>query len=78
MLEAVEVASRQLESSLKQSAKSLRDKYLVPPATTDFGIIFLPTEGPYAEALRRAGLARVCPARVPGCIGRTHNTARLS
>ena len=56
-VEAVEVASRQLESSLKQSAKSLRDKYLVPPATTDFGIIFLPTEGPYAEALRGAGLA---------------------
>jgi len=55
--DALETASRQLESSLKQSARMLRDKYVAPPATTDFGILFLPTEGLYAEALRRAGLA---------------------
>jgi DNA recombination protein RmuC len=37
-------------------AKNIRDKYLDPPNTTDFGILFLPTEGLYAEALRRIGL----------------------
>lgn len=53
---AVEDASRQLERAVKEMAKAIRDKYLDPPATTDFGIMFLPTEGLYAEVLRRTGL----------------------
>ncbi len=45
-------AANELKSMIKQAAKSIRDKYLQPPATTDFGIMFLPTEGLYAEVLR--------------------------
>src|SRR5690606_10887569 len=50
-LQAVESASRQLENSIKASAKSICDKYLNPPRTTDFGILFLPTEGLFAEVV---------------------------
>ncbi|MFZ5353490.1 MAG: DNA recombination protein RmuC [Bacillota bacterium] len=53
---AVDEASRQLEIRVKASAKDIRDKYIDPPNTTDFGIMFLPTEGLYAEVLRRPGL----------------------
>jgi len=52
----VEESSKQLERAVKEMAKAIRDKYLDPPATTDFGIMFLPTEGLYAEVLRRTGL----------------------
>lgn len=55
--EAVEEAGRQLELRIRGEARSIRDKYLDPPHTTDFAILFLPTEGLYAEALRRPGLA---------------------
>ncbi len=54
---AVEAASRALEMRLRDEAKKIRDKYVEPPYTTDFAILYLPTEGLYAEALRRAGLA---------------------
>ncbi|MDR3578771.1 MAG: DNA recombination protein RmuC [Oryzomonas sp.] len=54
---AAEEAARQLERAVKEMAKAVRDKYLDPPHTTDFGIMFLPTEGLYAEVLRRPGLA---------------------
>lgn len=54
---AVEAAVRQLELSIKGFAKVIQEKYLSPPSTTDFGIMFLPTEGLYAEVLRRPGLA---------------------
>jgi len=53
---AAELASRQLEQRLKAEAKSIRDKYLAPPHTTDFALMFLPVEGLYAEAVRRPGL----------------------
>ena len=56
-LEGVERASRQLEATLKFCAKNISEKYIAPPATTDFGILFLSTEGLYAEAMRNAGLA---------------------
>jgi len=52
----VEEAARQLERTIREMAKNIRDKYLEPPATTDFGIMFLPTESLYAEVLRRGGL----------------------
>jgi len=54
--DAVEAAARQLEASVKVCARDIRDKYLNPPRTTDFGILFLPVEGLCAEVLRRAGL----------------------
>jgi DNA recombination protein RmuC len=53
---AAELAAKALEQRLRLEAKTIRDKYIAPPHTTDFGILFLPTEGLYAEALRRAGL----------------------
>ena len=52
----VEEVSKKLERIIKDMAKNIRDKYLDPPYTTDFGIMFLPTEGLYAEILRRTGL----------------------
>jgi DNA recombination protein RmuC len=55
--EAVEAASKQLETQIKGCAKSIHDKYVSPPRTTDFAILFLPTEGLFAEVLRRPGLA---------------------
>ena len=54
---AVELCSRELENVVKACAKTFSGKYLAPPATTDFGILFLATEGLYAEVLRRPGLA---------------------
>ncbi|MBI2305711.1 MAG: DNA recombination protein RmuC [Rhodocyclales bacterium] len=54
---AVEVAARALETRLKNEAKTIREKYIEPPHTTDFAILYLPIEGLYAEALRRPGLA---------------------
>jgi DNA recombination protein RmuC len=55
--EGVESAARALEARLKTEARSVRDKYVEPPYTTDFAVLYLPTEGLYAEALRRPGLA---------------------
>jgi DNA recombination protein RmuC len=49
-------AAKQLESRIKAEAKSIRDKYINPPDTTDFAIMFLPIEGLFAEVLRRTGL----------------------
>ena len=56
-IELAEQAVKQLEARIKLEAKSIRDKYIDPPATTDFAILFVPTEGLYAEILRRPGLA---------------------
>jgi DNA recombination protein RmuC len=52
----VEAASSALESRLRGCAKSIKDKYINPPRTTDFAILFLATESLYAEVLRRPGL----------------------
>lgn len=54
---AVEEASRAIETRLKTEAKSIREKYVSPPHTTDFAMLYLPIEGLYAEALRRPALA---------------------
>jgi DNA recombination protein RmuC len=51
-----EAAGKALEARLRAEAKSIAEKYVSPPHTTDFAILFLPTEGLYAEALRRVGL----------------------
>ena len=53
---ALETAGRAIETRLRQEAKTVRAKYLAPSYTTDFAILFVPTEGLYAEALRRPGL----------------------
>jgi DNA recombination protein RmuC len=52
----VELISRQFETSVKKNARDIREKYIYPPVTTDFAIMFVPTEGLYAEILRRTGL----------------------
>ena len=54
--EAAAAASRELEVAVRREAQTIHDKYIAPPATTDFAILFLPTEGLYAEVLRRPGL----------------------
>lgn len=54
--EEIEQAGRDLEASFKVSAAEISKKYLQPPYTTDFAIMFLPTEGLYAELIRRPGL----------------------
>ena len=53
---AVELAARALEARFKLEARSIREKYIAAPHTTDFAILFVPTESLYAEALRRPGL----------------------
>jgi DNA recombination protein RmuC len=57
--QAAEMAGRQLELRIRTCAKDIADKYLKPPMTTDFAILFLPTEGLFAEVLRRPGLAEL-------------------
>ncbi|GAB3309039.1 DNA recombination protein RmuC [Haliea atlantica] len=53
---AVQAATDALMRTVKASAKEIHDKYINPPATTDFGILFLPTEGLYAEVLRQPAM----------------------
>ena len=55
---AVETAIKTLESQLKRCAKDICEKYINPPKTTDFALLFLPSEGLYAEAIRRVGLVQ--------------------
>ena len=52
----IEVAQKNLEQTIKKMAKDISDKYLDPPNTSDFGILFLPFEGIYAEVVRKASL----------------------
>ena len=54
-----EAAGKALEGRIRLEAKSIAEKYIEPPYTTDFAILFLPTEGLYAEVLRRPGLIEV-------------------
>ena len=54
--DAAEEAAKMLSSRIKGCAKDISEKYLNPPKTTYFGIMFLPTEGLYAEVIRRTGL----------------------
>ncbi len=53
---SIEVANKNIESVIRKMAKDIRDKYLDPPNTTDFGVMFLPFEGIYAEVIRRSQL----------------------
>lgn len=58
-IESVEKAGKQLENRVKTCARDISEKYLNPPKTTDFGILFLPIEGLFAEVIRRTGLIEV-------------------
>ncbi|NDI84188.1 DNA recombination protein RmuC [Undibacterium sp. B2R-29] len=55
--EGVALAGKELERSIRNEARTIAEKYVSPPLTTDFAILFLPTEGLYAEVMRRPGLA---------------------
>ncbi|MBU5336927.1 DNA recombination protein RmuC [Intestinibacter bartlettii] len=55
----IDVNSKNLERFIKKSAKDIRDKYIDPPNTTDFGLMFLPTEGIYAEVLKNQSLVEL-------------------
>ena len=54
--EDIEAATKNLEAAIKKMAKDIRDKYIDPPHTTDFAILFLPFESIYAEVIRRSAL----------------------
>jgi DNA recombination protein RmuC len=56
-VDGIEDAMKGLETQLRKNAKDICAKYINPPRTTDFALMFLPTEGLYAEAIRRVGLA---------------------
>lgn len=66
-MEALNMARRELEVALKVAARDVRDKYVHPPHTTDFAIVYLPTEGLYAEVLR-----------IPGILERMQNEFRVT
>ncbi|MGH7981811.1 MAG: DNA recombination protein RmuC [Candidatus Udaeobacter sp.] len=55
---AIDAAMKTLETQLKRCAKDICEKYINPPKTTDFALMFLPSEGLYAEAIRRVGLVQ--------------------
>ena len=81
--EMVEQATAELEKSIKVQAKKIQEKYIFPPKTTDFAIMFLPTEGLYAEVMKRAGLVahlqnknRVCVAG-PSTLGAFLNSLQM-
>jgi DNA recombination protein RmuC len=68
--DGVAQAGKELERAIRNEAKTIAEKYLSPPLTTDFAILFLPTEGLYAEVMRRPGLAdelqRTCRVSISG------------
>lgn len=68
--DGVAQAGKELERAIRSEAKTISEKYLSPPLTTDFAILFLPTEGLYAEVMRRPGLAddmqRSCRISIAG------------
>ncbi len=55
----IEEAAKAIEMRIRNEARSIRDKYVAPPHTTDFALLYLPVEGLYAEVLRRPGLAEL-------------------
>ncbi|KGK82396.1 recombinase RmuC [Desulfosporosinus sp. HMP52] len=58
-LPRIEELGKALENRIKLEGRTIRDKYIDPPCTTDFGILFLPVEGLYAEVIRRPGLCEL-------------------
>jgi DNA recombination protein RmuC len=74
--DAVAEASKAIENRIRACAKTIRDKYIAPPRTTDFAILFLPTESLYAEVLRRP--VREPSARVSRHANRPHDLHSLA
>lgn len=68
--DGVAAAGKELERAVRTEARTIAEKYLSPPLTTDFAILFLPTEGLYAEVMRRPGLSddlqRSCRVTIAG------------
>lgn len=58
--ENLKLSTKELEQRIRSEARTIRDKYIDPPGTTDFAIMFLPTEGLYAEVIRIPGLMEWC------------------
>lgn len=59
-VESLKIAVQELKTRIRKEAMTIRDKYIAPPHTTDFAILFLPTEGLYSEVLRIDGLVEEC------------------
>ncbi len=76
--EGEERARKSLERALKTQADSIAKKYILPPATTDFALMYLPSEGLYAEALKTAGLSDYLQARRIIACGPSTTAALLS
>ncbi|WP_313951912.1 DNA recombination protein RmuC [Accumulibacter sp.] len=74
---ALEASIKALEVRLRDEARKILDKYVEPPYTTDFAILYLPTEGLYAEALRRPGLADALQRDLRICIAGPTTLAAL-
>lgn len=75
--EQVEAAAKSLESRIRLEAKTIREKYIEPPHTTDFAVMYLPTEGLYAEVLRRPGLAETLQREFRVVVTGPTNTAAM-
>lgn len=75
--QAAEAAVRQLERRLKSEAKDISDKYICPPYSTDFAVMYLPSEGLFAEALNIAGLAEEFQLKYRVCIAGPSTLAAL-
>ena len=76
--EAAERAAKNLERAVKLQADSIAKKYILPPATTDFAVMYLPSESLYAEVLKIAGLSDFLRARRITVCGPTNTAALLS
>ena len=75
--QAAEAAVRQLERRLKSEAKDISDKYICPPYSTDFAVMYLPSEGLFTEALNIAGLAEEFQLKYRVCIAGPSTLAAL-
>lgn len=76
-VQAAEAAAKQLERRLKSEAKDISDKYICPPYSTDFAVMYLPSEGLFAEALNIAGLAEEFQQKYRVCLAGPSTLAAL-
>lgn len=76
-VQAAEAAAKQLERRLKSEAKDISDKYICPPYSTDFAVMYLPSEGLFAEALNLAGLAEEFQQKYRVCLAGPSTLAAL-
>jgi DNA recombination protein RmuC len=76
-VEAIAASVKALENRIKDEAKKIRDKYIDPPATTDFAILYLPIEGLYAEVVQRTSLVESLQRDYRVTIAGPHTIAAL-